>query len=206
MAATALILWALHLAINLVARSLVQRRRIGRTGLVGVSGRLGPPEVLAGVAEALAIGLGVAAPLLELGGTLDPIDTLDLAGLRWAGAPIGLTAIAGVAISQQAMGRSWRIGVDPDTGTDLVTAGPFRRVRHPIYSFFVLLLVGVALLVPNLAGIASVVFALVFVEVQARAVEEPWLLRQHGQAYASYGARTGRFLPGIGRLRANEAF
>ena len=31
-------------------------------------------------------------------------------------------------------------------------------------------------------------------------VEEPYLLKVHGSAYAEYAARVGRFLPGVGRL------
>ncbi len=61
MAAAALTLWAIHMAVNLVARSALHRRRTGRTGLVGVSGGLGAAEIVAAVAEVLAIGLGVAA-------------------------------------------------------------------------------------------------------------------------------------------------
>jgi protein-S-isoprenylcysteine O-methyltransferase Ste14 len=37
-------------------------------------------------------------------------------------------------------------------------------------------------------------------ELQVRAVEEPYLIRSHGDAYRAYAARVGRFLPGIGRL------
>ena len=33
-------------------------------------------------------------------------------------------------------------------------------------------------------------------------VEEPYLLRMHGAAYRGYAEGTGRFVPGIGRLRA----
>jgi protein-S-isoprenylcysteine O-methyltransferase Ste14 len=36
-------------------------------------------------------------------------------------------------------------------------------------------------------------------EIQVRFVEEPYLERVHGDAYRRYAARTGRFLPGIGR-------
>ncbi|HLS74191.1 MAG TPA: hypothetical protein VK046_10500 [Actinomycetaceae bacterium] len=36
-------------------------------------------------------------------------------------------------------------------------------------------------------------------EIQVRLVEEPYLLRTHGPAYARYTARVGRFLPGLGR-------
>jgi protein-S-isoprenylcysteine O-methyltransferase Ste14 len=55
-------------------------------------------------------------------------------------------------------------------------------------------------MVPNVvafAGFGALVLAL---EIQVRLVEEPYLLRAHGTAYASYAARTGRFAPGIGRL------
>ena len=203
MAAAALTLWALHMAVNLVLRAILKRRRIGRSGVMRATGRAGAPEVLAGAAEALAIGLGVAAPVLDLTGVVHPIEVLDRSELRWVGAPAGVAAIVGVAFSQQAMGRSWRIGLDRSQGTDLVTAGPFRHVRHPIYSFFVLLHLAVALLVPNAVAFGAVAVVLVFIQLQARTVEEPWLLREHGRVYTSYAARTGRFLPGIGRLRVS---
>jgi protein-S-isoprenylcysteine O-methyltransferase Ste14 len=47
---------------------------------------------------------------------------------------------------------------------------------------------------------AAVAVLLVSIQVQVRAVEEPYLLRVHGPAYADYAARVGRFLPGVGRL------
>jgi protein-S-isoprenylcysteine O-methyltransferase Ste14 len=37
-------------------------------------------------------------------------------------------------------------------------------------------------------------------EIQVRLVEEPYLIRVHGDAYRTYAARTGRFVPGVGRL------
>jgi protein-S-isoprenylcysteine O-methyltransferase Ste14 len=61
---------------------------------------------------------------------------------------------------------------------------------------------GLALLTPNwivAAGVATLITAL---ELQVRRVEEPYLLRVHATAYRDYAARTGRFLPGIGRLAA----
>lgn len=61
---------------------------------------------------------------------------------------------------------------------------------------------GLVLLVPNpvaLAGFAALVVAL---EIQTRAVEEPYLLAAHGEAYRAYASRVGRFFPDVGRLRA----
>jgi protein-S-isoprenylcysteine O-methyltransferase Ste14 len=42
----------------------------------------------------------------------------------------------------------------------------------------------------------------VALEIQVRAVEEPYLLRTHPEEYAEYLARAGRFVPGVGRLVA----
>jgi hypothetical protein len=50
--------------------------------------------------------------------------------------------------SQSAMSESLRIGVHPSERTVLVTTGPFRRVRNPIYSAMLLYVVGVAALIP----------------------------------------------------------
>ena len=200
MAVIALALWGLHAALNLVLRASRQRRRSGRSGLIGVTGRLGSAEWLAGVGEAVAIGLGVAAPILTLDGPLEPLEPLDAVPLRWAGLPIAAVGIVGVAVSQEAMGSAWRIGVDQEQRTELVTGGPFAHVRNPIYTFFFLVQGGIALLVPNALALAGFLVLILAIQVQVRAVEEPWLLRAHGERYARYAGRVGRFLPGVGRL------
>lgn len=58
---------------------------------------------------------------------------------------------------------------------------------------------GLALLVPNVLALAMLVAFLASLQIQVRLVEEPYLRRVHGDAYQRYAARTGRFLPGIGR-------
>ncbi len=74
-------------------------------------------------------------------------------------------------------------------------------MRNPIFSAMVLAFLGLALLVPNAAALAGFVALVVALEVQVRLVEEPYLLRAHGDRYAEYAARTGHFVPGVGRLR-----
>ena len=59
---------------------------------------------------------------------------------------------------------------------------------------------GLTLLASNALAISSFAVLLVALEIQVRAVEEPYLLRTHGEAYRRYAAGTGRFVPGIGRL------
>ena len=99
------------------------------------------------------------------------------------------------------MGDSWRGDVDPDVRTPLVTSGPFALVRNPIFSGAALTVTGLALVVPNVLSLAMLVLFRAGLEIQVRLVEEPYLLRVHGEAYRRYAARTGRFVPGVGRLR-----
>jgi protein-S-isoprenylcysteine O-methyltransferase Ste14 len=114
------------------------------------------------------------------------------------------TFIAGIAVilvghlgtywCYAAMGASWRIGVKKGEKTALVTSGPYDYVRHPIYAFQALILVGAFFLLPTALSIAILVIQLVIAHVKALD-EEMYLLSTHGESYAAYLARTGRFLP-----------
>ena len=53
----------------------------------------------------------------------------------------------------------------------------------------------------NILGIVLAGAGMVGLELHVRFIEEPYLLRVHGEQYAAYAAQVGRFLPGIGRLR-----
>jgi protein-S-isoprenylcysteine O-methyltransferase Ste14 len=112
--------------------------------------------------------------------------------------------IAGTLLSQAAMGDAWRPDVTPGDHTDLVTDGPFRIVRNPILACTLATAVGLTLLVPNLLALAMVVCIFVGIQIQVRLVEEPHLIATHGDPYRSYAARTGRFLPMIGRMRGED--
>jgi protein-S-isoprenylcysteine O-methyltransferase Ste14 len=99
------------------------------------------------------------------------------------------------------MGASWRIGVASSERTALVTGGPFRWVRNPFFTGMALVAVGTT--VSSMTGLGAVATAILFatIVVQVRRVEEPYLLAAFGDEYVAYGSRTGRFVPGIGRLR-----
>ena len=200
MAHLALILWAVYGVAALGWRVAVQLRRTGRTGLVAARLRPRWPDTLADLGQAAGIGLGLAAALLAHDGDVEPIGALDRTGVHVAGLLLFGAGLAATVGSQAAMGRSWRIGTDPDERTDLVTGGPFTIVRNPIYSALIPTLLGLALLVPSGLALGSVIVFALGTELQVRAVEEPHLLRTHGRAYADYAARVGRFVPGVGRL------
>ncbi len=120
--------------------------------------------------------------------------------LHLAGAALALLGMFGALLAQLSMGNSWRIGVDPAEKTQLATDGLFAWVRNPIFSFISLSLLGFVLLVPSVLSLLVASLTVLGIETQVRAVEEPYLLRTHGEAYARYAATVGRFLPSLGRL------
>jgi len=182
-------------------RVAVQLRRTGSTGLIGLRAGAGLSEWLSGVLFVGGMAIAVASILLALDDALDPIDALDVDGVHAVG--IALAAAGGLAVfaAQLGMGESWRIGVDDAERTDLVTRGWFSLCRNPIYTSMVVGWTGFALMVPTWLGFAAVVVIAVGLEVQVRAVEEPYLVRTHGGEYERYATRVGRFVPGLGRLR-----
>ena len=102
------------------------------------------------------------------------------------------------------MGDSWRIGVDESERTELVTAGPFGVVRNPIFAAMIPIPLGLALLVPNVVAFAAFPALVGAPELQVRLVEEPYLMRVHGERYLAYGSHVGRFVQGVGKLKARS--
>ncbi|MEV6600062.1 isoprenylcysteine carboxylmethyltransferase family protein [Actinoplanes sp. NPDC051346] len=201
MAGLALALYLTGLALAFGWRSLAQWRATGDTGL-----RLhaGPPGSLGWWAKLLFIAallLGAAGPAAGLAG-LEPVAVLDRGWLHAAGLVVACAGVAATLAAQLAMGSSWRIGVDQTERTTLVTGGAFALARNPIFTAMVVTSTGLALMVPNLVCLAATLVLVASVQLQVRAIEEPYLIRTHGPTYTRYAARVGRFLPGLGRLAA----
>jgi protein-S-isoprenylcysteine O-methyltransferase Ste14 len=107
------------------------------------------------------------------------------------------------SLAQFRMGDAWRIGVDPTASTYLVSDGLFAVARNPIFAAMIPAFIGFALLAPNLATIPATILLILGLELQTRLIEEPHMAALHGERYAAYAARTGRFFAGIGRLNTN---
>ncbi|MGH7486594.1 MAG: methyltransferase family protein [bacterium] len=202
MAAAALVLYGVSLTITFGVRVAIQLRRTGSTGLHGLPPDAGPLEWVAGGMFVAGLLMGGAAPILALLDLLEPIPALDGAFSNTVGLIVAIAGIGLTFAAQLAMGDSWRVGVDPEERTELVTNGPFRLVRNPIYSAMLPTVFGLALMVPSALAIAAIVTLFVALELQVRLVEEPYLQQVHGAEYVDYAARVGRFVPGVGLLSA----
>src|SRR4051794_1409566 len=113
-------------------RSWIHWRRTGTTGIV-VDSRSTRERVL-GAAFVASILVAAAATVLDATGTIGRIAVLDRLALTIAGTILFVAGWAGTLWAQFGMGESWRVGVDHETRTELVTGGPFRWVRNPIFT------------------------------------------------------------------------
>ncbi|MET9986466.1 methyltransferase family protein [Streptomyces rochei] len=179
-------------------RSLVQRRLTGDTGFRGLSGSAGSAAWWAGVLFVVALLGAVAAPLAALAGLRGVVE--DASVVYGVGTAITIVGILGTLVAQRAMGTSWRVGVDADERTELVTNGAFAYVRNPIFTAMAFTGLGLTLMVPNAVALIALAALAVAVELQVRVVEEPYLRRTHGDAYVSYARRSGRFVPKVGLI------
>lgn len=201
----ALLLAVVGLGATFGLRSWLHWRSTGSTGFHGISGRPLSLPWWGGVLFVVAVGLIVIAPVLTLVDLTQPIGALRSDVFAGIGLLLAVASLLGVLIGQQGMGNSWRVGVDESERTGLVTGGIFRRVRNPIFTAMVLALAGLVLLLPTWVSLAALVALVVAVEIQVRVIEEPYLRRQHGEAYRSYADRAGRFVPGIGQGLSRSA-
>jgi protein-S-isoprenylcysteine O-methyltransferase Ste14 len=200
MATVALVLYGVTLILTFGVRIALQVRHTGSTGVHGLPAGASPVEWLAGGLFIAGLVMGAAAPLLALLDVLEPIPAFNGAVGHTIGIVLAAAGIVLTFMAQLAMGDEWRIGVDPQERTRLVTDGPFGLVRNPIYSAMFPTVLGLVLMVPSVIAVAAVLALAIGLELQVRRVEEPYLLRTHGDEYAGYAARVGRFLPGVGLL------
>jgi protein-S-isoprenylcysteine O-methyltransferase Ste14 len=95
------------------------------------------------------------------------------------------------------LGRNWS-GMFATVKADheLVTGGPYRLVRHPIYSGLTLAFVGTALAIGQWRGVVATALALAAF-IHRMTVEEGFMREQFGAAYDAYARRVRAFIPGL---------
>ncbi|WP_328463640.1 isoprenylcysteine carboxylmethyltransferase family protein [Actinoplanes sp. NBC_00393] len=197
-AVAALVVFVLAMVAAFGWRTVVQLRTTGDTGLRLDAGPIGSAGWWGKLLFIGALLLAAAAPVLAFTGAVRPLVWHP--GLAMGGLIIAVAGIAVTLTAQWQMGASWRIGVDQEERTTLVTAGLFAHLRNPIFTGMLAVLAGLTGMVPSLIMLTALPSLLAAVQIQVRVVEEPYLLTTHGPAYRDYAQRAGRFLPAVGRL------
>jgi len=113
---------------------------------------------------------------------------------RWLGVGMGVTCVGLIYWLFRSIGS----GITPTSATRenhvLVTSGPYRWVRHPLYTVGSSFIVSFGIVADNwfIAGLGVLAFVLMAVRTPA---EEANLIAKFGDEYRIYMERTGRFLP-----------
>ena len=118
--------------------------------------------------------------------------------VRWCGVVLGGLCPILMVWTLTSLGKNLTDTVVTRAAATLITNGPYRWIRHPFYATTALLLASVTLLSANwLIGLSS--FAVMALLTVRTPNEERKLIEKFGDGYRRYIARTGRFLPRIGR-------
>lgn len=139
------------------------------------------------------------APRWGYEGSLNWSSRVDVV-LQGAGLGLWTAGVVVLVWAARILGRYMGVeGVTEDHA--LVTSGPYRYVRHPVYGSFTVIAVGLSLVFRSylLAAVATVWLA---TSMRWAAAEETLLASPEGlgEAYRSYRERTGRFLPRLKRV------
>ena len=135
-----------------------------------------------------AVGVFLITGLLR-GGSL-AVHNVILAAI---GALLFACGIALAVWARLHLGRNWGMPMTERAEPELVTSGPYRFVRHPIYSGLLTAMLGTAL-VNNLLGLI-VVAVLVAYFYYCGIVEERNLAATFPKAYPEYRSRTKMLIP-----------
>ena len=136
----------------------------------------------------------------DVPGLMDPtrIDLLrgsTLTIVETAGALFFFFGNAILAWSRVFLGRSFRLGaVAPRSDDEFVTTGPYRLVRHPMYTAVLFNSLGLALLTQSLLvlGLSTLLAVLIMLMIPA---EEAQLLEAYGTKYGEYRRDVKALIP-----------
>jgi protein-S-isoprenylcysteine O-methyltransferase Ste14 len=120
------------------------------------------------------------------------------AWLRWLGAGLGLAGLILLVWVQHTLGSRWSTNLQLGEEHTLITVGPYRWARHPMYTALFSFFAGLALLSASwlVVPLAAVGILVLYARIGK---EETMMTERFGDEYRDYMQRTGRFLP---RLKA----
>lgn len=112
---------------------------------------------------------------------------------NYSGLVILVVALIWTITAQIQMKDSWRIGIDYDKKSELVTSGLFSISRNPIFVGMILSLLGLFLCLPTLFSSLFLALGYILIQIQIR-LEEEFLLKEHGELYKNYLTKVRRLI------------
>jgi protein-S-isoprenylcysteine O-methyltransferase Ste14 len=118
----------------------------------------------------------------------------DSHGVAWAGVVLAALGIAFAFWARFHLGTNWSGVVTIKEDHELIRTGPYRSVRHPIYSGILLAVTGTAVELNQLRGLIALAIIWISFYIKARR-EESLLAGEFGAKFAEHQQHTGMFFP-----------
>ena len=122
-----------------------------------------------------------------------PLWYLEYPILQKIGYVMLLLSLVIVWVAQSQMADSWRIGIDEENKTELVTNGLFRYSRNPIFLGIMVANIGLFSVLPNAFTMLIVALSTISVNTQIR-LEEEYLKKTHKNFYLDYSKKVRRWI------------
>jgi len=117
--------------------------------------------------------------------------------LRWVGIGIGFVSVTFIWWTEFSLGLNFNTTLHVREGHTLVTHGPYRWIRHPMYTGLYLFAASLLFISANAFVGLPGVLSLTVILLNRVKHEEETMLQLFGEEYGEYMRRTGRFLPSI---------
>jgi protein-S-isoprenylcysteine O-methyltransferase Ste14 len=137
----------------------------------------------------------LAAPQYGHGWFDTHIMTWTFAGY-WIGVALLVIGLGFTVWARRRLGRNWSGSVTLKEDHELIRTGPYRWVRHPIYTGLLLGFVGSAISLAEWRGVAAVALAIYALMLKIR-LEEQWMIETFGDDYRRYRAEVKALIPFI---------
>jgi protein-S-isoprenylcysteine O-methyltransferase Ste14 len=118
----------------------------------------------------------------------------DAAATETAGVLLTAAGVMMACWARYHLGTNWSGTVTLKVGHELIRTGPYRAIRHPIYTGILLALLGTAVAVGEVRGLLGVAIAWASFYIKASR-EESFLAKEFGPGFAEHQRHTGMFLP-----------
>ncbi len=122
-----------------------------------------------------------------------PFWYLEFNVLKYVGWGLLFLSLIVVWLAQSNMRDSWRIGIDEENKTVLVTDGFFSFSRNPIFLGIMIANVGLFLVLPNAFTLLIVALSTLSINTQIR-LEEDFLLKEFGEKFLNYRKTVNRWI------------
>lgn len=190
------IYFIIYFGIAFVAKSIIVAKRIGKNPLVlpkddSTYGIIGLYFKLTMICMFFYVLIFAFFP--ESYPNFLTIHQLEVLLIQYIGLGLLVLALIWTIIAQGHMKNSWRIGIDTETKTQLITTGLFQYSRNPIFFGMIISLLGLFLITPNAITAMFLVVGFILIQIQIR-LEEEFLASQHKENYLVYQQKVRRFI------------